>query len=335
MASIRSRIDVLRNVNSKISPRKDSLCIQNNFLSKKLKIIRRIGTSSINGETFLGQILPQKDNIQVAVKKIPMRKFDLQYTESPYTLEAIINSSVWAELYFLRMVSLLVRKNITPNLPLLYKYFVCNNCKFENEKVIKHYGDVKRCLLVINEIADGDFKEVLQGKAYGVDELLTYYFQIYIGIYCIRKYFNLWHHDLHYGNVLYHIVKPGGFIHYIVDGNDIYIPNFGLIFVLWDFGYARIPGIVENKELRHIYKRETDPYEDYHRITHMAKSRKNKISNEVYKKLRNIIERYTDRSQMSMIKHLGNEINKIYGSVTKESLKGEKIYGPFDTDTEL
>src|SRR4029078_10674863 len=112
-AILRSRIDILKTVNSKISPRKDTLCIENNFLSRKLKIIRRIGTPSINGETFLGQILPVKDNVQVAVKKIPMKDVDMQYVASPYTLNAIVKSSVWAELYFLKMVSLLVRKNIT------------------------------------------------------------------------------------------------------------------------------------------------------------------------------------------------------------------------------
>ncbi len=38
------------------------------------------------------------------------------------------------------------------------------------------------------------------------------------------KYF---HYDSHWGNFLYHKIKPGGYFHYNIFGNDYYIENYG------------------------------------------------------------------------------------------------------------
>jgi hypothetical protein len=59
------------------------------------------------------------------------------------------------------------------------------------------------------------------------------------------KYF---HYDAHWGNFLYHKIKPGGYFHYNIFGNDYYIENYGFLWVIWDYGEA-----IEFKKERIIY----------------------------------------------------------------------------------
>ena len=47
------------------------------------------------------------------------------------------------------------------------------------------------------------------------------------------------HCDSHWGNFLYHKIKPGGFFHYKIIGVDYYIENIGYLWVIWDFGLSR------------------------------------------------------------------------------------------------
>jgi hypothetical protein len=41
--------------------------------------------------------------------------------------------------------------------------------------------------------------------------------------------------DAHWGNFLYHKIKPGGYIHYKIYDNDIYIKNMGYMWIIWDY----------------------------------------------------------------------------------------------------
>ena len=51
-----------------------------------------------------------------------------------------------------------------------------------------------------------------------------------------HKYINAHHRDAHAGNFLYHKVKPGGYFHYNIYGQDFYLENIGFLWVIWDFG---------------------------------------------------------------------------------------------------
>ena len=39
------------------------------------------------------------------------------------------------------------------------------------------------------------------------------------------------HNDAHWGNFLYHKVKPGGYFHYNIE-------NYGFLWIIWDYGNA-------------------------------------------------------------------------------------------------
>jgi hypothetical protein len=66
-------------------------------------------------------------------------------------------------------------------------------------------------------------------------------FQILVGLYAIKKYYNMHHTDFHTGNILVHKVKPGGYWIYTINRKNYYVPNLGYIFLLSDFGFAWIP----------------------------------------------------------------------------------------------
>ena len=51
-----------------------------------------------------------------------------------------------------------------------------------------------------------------------------------------HKYINAFHNDAHAGNFLYHRIKPGGYFHYNIYGQDFYLENIGFLWVIWDFG---------------------------------------------------------------------------------------------------
>jgi hypothetical protein len=142
------------------------------------------------------------------------------------------------------------------------------------KKSIFNYLDIlhdntitKSCILVVNEFADeGDLVNWLKTKR-SVKEWLVMYFQVFAGLYTLQKYFDMTHHDLHWGNVLVLKINKGGYLYYKIDNIYYKIPNIGFLFVLWDFGYATIPNKIEpptydssEKDYRYCL--------DYYRILH-------------------------------------------------------------------
>ena len=125
---------------------------------------------------------------------------------------------------------------------------------------------------MINEYANnGDLKTWLQTDR-SVLEWTNMYFQVYAGLYTLQKYFDLTHHDLHWGNVLVHkIEKTTEFLNYKIDDHYYKVPNTGFLFTLWDFGYAKIPGKLQagkNKDYKTYYRDEQENRyaDDYFRI---------------------------------------------------------------------
>jgi len=221
----------------------DKLCVRNKNLGDAIQMQKRFGSPSAFGEAWIGFTF--KNGFKVAVKKMPLGRND--QVES-YTDEQLLSGdSAWSEMAAYMFCTLLVMAKICPNLPVLYKYFWCPKCKFVN-KAIK--GKKERpCLLVVNELADGDLKHYLEKKTHIwnaplVDNCI---FQVSAGLYALEKYYGMSHNDLHYGNVLVHEIAPGGFWHYKIDGKNYYVPNLGYLFVLWDLGMAHIPGKIKGR----------------------------------------------------------------------------------------
>jgi len=60
--------------------------------------------------------------------------------------------------------------------------------------------------------------------------------QIYLSLFFFYQETKCFHMDSHWGNFLYHKIKPGGYFHYKIFGKDYYLENLGFLWVVWDFG---------------------------------------------------------------------------------------------------
>ncbi len=186
---------------------------------------------------------------------------------------------LYAEIVCLQLATYLVRAGVCPNLPMFFAYFPCGSCSFANENIINKYNKTetqktktsasprqspriaassktthtkRACILMLNEFASGgDFSNWCE-QSRSLEEWMNAYFQIFMGLAAIQKYYNMTHYDLHWGNVLVHNVPAGGCWKYKLNGKTYYCPNLGFVFVLWDFGYAKIPGRIEITRTRYL-----------------------------------------------------------------------------------
>jgi hypothetical protein len=244
----------------KENPKKQCITDDKN-IGPFIKITKRIGTDSSYGEAF-SACYPQKTcKNKLAIKKIPLTAREYAYENPLKSLKILNESEIWAELYFSRLASTLNEQKIVPHVPRYYTHYICDTCLFENEKISK---DISRCIILPNDLADGDLKYFLTNKYYTAKTLTRSYIQIFLGILAINLYFKMDHNDLHYGNVLFKKVE-NGVNRYTLDSITYYIPNDGLLFYLWDFGFATITDFIEPK----IFRGRVKKGKDYSRVTSM------------------------------------------------------------------
>lgn len=238
-------------------------CIsEDNTLGSCIKIDKRIGTDSSYGEAFSACYPSAKEcKNPIAIKKIPLTNRNYSYENPLKSLKILNKSEIWAELYFSRLVSSLIEEGVVPHVPRYYTHYICDSCIFENEKLSKTFN---KCIILPNDLADGDLKYFLTSKDYTVKTLVQSYIQIFLGILAINLYFKMDHNDLHYGNVLFKKVEKG-VNRYTLDSKTYYIPNNGLLFYLWDFGFATITDFIEPEVFRGRVKKGSD----FHRVTSM------------------------------------------------------------------
>ena len=254
------RIDLFDKVSS-VMTQKDSsfMCIDTILrqITPHVSIRQRIGSDSVNAEAYKGCFAEKEDECgcdSVAIKLIPLKKEETMYVGRELSMRAM-TQTVWSELAIMKLCTNLVMNKVCPNLPILYRYFICHTCRFANENVVekmqKHYGrsDKLPCVITLNEYANGgDFKHFLRRNR-STNVWLSAYFQIFAGLYTLQKYFDITHHDLHWGNILVRKIQKGGYWKYVIDDKTYYVPNKGYQFLIWDFGYALCPGKIEDPSL--------------------------------------------------------------------------------------
>lgn len=257
-----------------------------NELSNEIVLLNRIGTKSVDGEVFKAcYLLSCKKYIAVKKIHIEIPKKEEKYINNYYSLDAVNSHSIWSELLFLKAMTELVKNKICPNLPMYFNNYICKNC--DNKT-----GD--NCMYIVNELANGDLKMYLNTYTYSFDELMSCYYQIFLALYCIKKQYNLFHNDLHFGNVLFHnLDKSNKEIKYwkykLNNSIEIVVPIYSKLFVLWDFGRSTIKNKIEPYDIK---KLQIDSHlEDFERIIYMLVafpegSESNRITKEqmVYRK---------------------------------------------------
>lgn len=236
-------------------------CPDSNNYFDNILLLSRIGTESINGEVIkacypltICKREKSKSKILITAKKIPMRQEEIDLINARTKKEAMV-TSLWGEIMCLELCNILVKHRVCPNLPMFLKYYICDDCEYSNEN-LEDFNHQK-CVYLINEFANtGDLKNWLKDSR-SKSEWKNMFFQVFVGLYALQKYFNITHHDLHWGNILVHKVKSGGYYKYIIDSKVYYLPNNGWLFTLWDFGYAYSPDNLEIKINR--WSDPTDP----------------------------------------------------------------------------
>ena len=204
----------------------------------KLIFTQQIGSSSQYGIAYVTQAT-ENTVIRVAAKIV-------QDTESNRK-----------EIYLLEMLTKPVLEGKFANFPVMYSSFSCDKplCKIPTKTCHKLLSD--RYLVILNEIANGDLKMWLSSK--NTHSLRSYYsaiFQIYLSLMAFNEYGYV-HNDAHWGNFLYHDIEPGGYWHYQINGENVFVENTGQLWILWDFGMA-----YEYKDYAQ------DTIRDYYRIIH-------------------------------------------------------------------
>lgn len=73
------------------------------------------------------------------------------------------------------------------------------------------------------------------------EKIYNAFFQIFVALVALKRYFNMIHADLHPDNILVNEIQAGGYWTYKVNGVKYYVPNLGFQIHVIDFGFSWIP----------------------------------------------------------------------------------------------
>jgi len=209
---------------------------------KGFEKIKRIGSKSVYGEAFIAYNGDSKLPIYTAIKLMPNNEDNLN------------------EVAMYRIFQSYITRGMSPHFPMIYASHICTNCQYDNKR---HFRG--KCIALLNELAEGDLKSYLKHQ-HTSNELIMIYGQIITS--CLAmEHAGYVHHDLHWGNFLYHKVPEykGKYLHYVYfdeyyKRHSIYLKTNGLIFIAWDFG-----------KMNQQYSTNDNVYVDLYRIFHINK----------------------------------------------------------------
>jgi serine/threonine protein kinase len=112
----------------------------------------------------------------------------------------------------------------------LINNFICPNFIYLYNKNIKND-------LIIMEYADGTstflYKDYCETNIYK-----TFLFQALCSIYVFNNYLKIYHNDVKLSNILYKKIDPKIIFKYNINGINYWVPSYGYLFMLADFGIA-------------------------------------------------------------------------------------------------
>lgn len=121
--------------------------------------------------------------------------------------------------------------------------FICPN-------FIKAFDFNKNSGILIMEYANGDADFLFKDEYYDINVYKSFIIQILIAIYTFTNYTMLYHRDVKPANILYKKINKNIVLHYKINNRDYYVPTYGYLFMLADFGIVnfklgnRLPDIV-------------------------------------------------------------------------------------------
>ena len=265
MPSIDSRINFMTKLKNTLQII-DKKCIYDTFREiKKL------------GQGFFGAVtLEEYNHFNFAMKKMDIGKS----FEQKNIIDVNYNEYVILKEY----INPLIYKKICPNLPLLYYDFECEDCgelKLSSTKKI-----VKKCKLLCTELANGTLNDYLSDNNPSIDELYSCIFQLSSAIHALQKYYQIGHGDIKAANILYYKIKKGGYWKYTINNKNYYVPNYGYLFVLNDFGisefyFNKINNKIKGTRLGYIRNNKIKPFNTIRQVYGLSDS-EIKFSNGTY-----------------------------------------------------
>jgi hypothetical protein len=185
------------------------------ILGEKLEIKDKIGTPSVYGSVFLVNGKGMGRMLKFAIKVMDI--FNANNTE----------------IHISKELSEDVQTKKFPHFPLIYGV---KKCVFPPVKVVNY----RNYYMVANELAQGDLGMFLSNSNPTLPQIVSCLSQIFVAVARLQRAHLYIHNDLHWGNVLYHDVKPGGYWKYKFNNETIYIRNTGQLWILWDFQKATV-----------------------------------------------------------------------------------------------
>jgi hypothetical protein len=206
-----------------------NITIDFNVIKKYINIDKLIGKGDW-GNVFSVCSNIDKSKICYAIKMSRITKDDL---EDPFS----DNSSSWYEIFILKyIIKKIILKNMCPNFPLFIDTCLCNNYDFTFRKGNQCHPSI----MIAIELANGDLSDFLNFNSPSDKELYSALFQIMAAVHALQIIGQILNNDIKSKNILYYNVKPGGFWHYKIDEHNFYVPNYGKMFILNDFGVSSL-----------------------------------------------------------------------------------------------
>jgi hypothetical protein len=195
---------------------------KNDYFYKDLHINKRIGSESNYGAVYqvLYGIKPKQ--YIVAAKLI------------------CLNASNNKEVTILKKITKIILNKKTIHFPIMYFTHKINKTPtMVNSMLPSALSPCNTFHIVFNEMFSGDLKMLMKSKKHDVSFVKNTITQIFFSISNFSHYTGNIHKDAHWGNFLYHKVKPGGYFYYKLNNQDVYLENIGYIWVIWDYGFAK------------------------------------------------------------------------------------------------
>jgi hypothetical protein len=216
---------IVKNGIKKIHNQNDN-SIDFNIIEKYINIDKLIGKGDW-GNVFS---VYSKSKHNFAIKMSRITKDDLQ---DPFS----DSSSSWYEIFILKnIIKKIILNNICPNFPLFIDTCLCNKYDFTFRKGNQSHPSV----MIAIELGNGDLSDFLKFTSPSDNELYSALFQIMAAVHAIQITGQILNNDIKSKNILYYNVKAGGYWHYKIDEHDFYVPNYGKMFILNDFGVSSL-----------------------------------------------------------------------------------------------
>lgn len=198
-------IDYRNNIDESLNLKNLSIC-KNLITQNKIVILGK----GLQGEVFKAK---SPECGSVVLKRKIVKEENKKWKDN----ESWLKEELYGEYRIMQLTNRMIDKFICPNF-------------------IKAYDFDRKMGILIMEYADSDTKFLFKNEYYDTEVYKSYICQILLSIYIFNNYTMLFHRDVKPDNILCKKIDKDIVFHYKIGKLDFYIPTFGYLFMLADFG---------------------------------------------------------------------------------------------------